>query len=1024
MNYLDIKDSIYEDINVNGPYTILQSDELILKIENTLFSNCHTGSGYLFNVKNQFRNQYIQFKNVTFTMFQGDNIKINIIDSIFKNITSRNTLPALIDSKYSVINITSSLIENFDINSELIRGESQYYLKDDIFNNIKTNSNSLLSFLYNSVEINNVTVTDIQCIGEYGNTSFILFNSGENPNKLSIKNSNMQSNKSNDSFIKIIGDSIEFVLENSIITKMKCYGPIIDIKSNNSNVLISGLNYSHNINSNKSTCGNIHFSNNLKVSINKSNFTTNICNGNGGILCMDNLIYMDLYIISNLFENNKAINGGAIYFEENKNDISINGSGKIENNTFINNIAENFGGAIYSKHNKLYLVDSNNNEIINNKAGINGAGIFVPYSKKANSFNLSSNIIENNTINSYNNNYSSNPSYITLNNTYENIPIKIISGDYLPLCFILYDEFDIIMMDITKYYSSMSLKVIMEEKNKNFIEAESNNNEVKSDKNGSFTIIGNVCSFTNGQCDLNNLRIFANPNNYTLKIRIDNYNGILSYKFSNIEIEVLSCKSNQVKMKNKNKILYCENPICDDKCPIGISAICEASKEENVNDFNKNKYKCLKGWHGINCQDKDYMNFSKINKAIYIITIPVIIIIFFNIITIILNKKEKIIKDTGYYKILFFSVGLIIYFISNFFITYRTYFNCALYFLFKHIGIFTILCIFYIYVIMGSKLGIVNKQDNKYLLVSSNISLEKNKPYNVNANNYSYNDHNDNNNNNDNIEEINQQIEIKLSMIKSSNSNLKKSKSSIDKKNENKILKRNIKQVHSLIYEILFIYPIYIASIITVIIFKYFKNENYNDANINYFNQNNDGYWSYQCPLNKSDFVYNLISLLLLIVVLSNGKTIINYECIFKCTRYITYSTYVFVVLGPLINIVGFVILNNQRYERVIFETLLNTICYIIVFLFFSWDKLYYIIKKEKKIENYFIYKNYEMCSLHKSLTCGCQLEKKNNNVIPVIEKYIDFYKFCSAIVEKKNGKTRLVRVESKISIFNDHNEQ
>jgi len=84
-----------------------------------------------------------------------------------------------------------------------------------------------LSFLYNDVIIDNIEVTDVKCIGENGNTSFILFDSGENSKKLSISNSKIINNKSNDSFIKIIGYSNDLIIENTKINNIVSYGPII-----------------------------------------------------------------------------------------------------------------------------------------------------------------------------------------------------------------------------------------------------------------------------------------------------------------------------------------------------------------------------------------------------------------------------------------------------------------------------------------------------------------------------------------------------------------------------------------------------------------------------------------------------------------------------------------------------------------------------------------------------------------------------------------------------------------------------
>jgi len=62
-------------------------------------------------------------------------------------------------------------------------------------------------------------------------------------------------------------------------------------------------------------------------------------------------------------------------------------------------------------------------------------------------------------------------------------------------------------------------------------------------------------------------------------------------------------------MYGKNNILYCENPICKDSCPVGDSASCEPFYKEKKNDKNKNICKCNSGWEGLNCQDKKFINY-------------------------------------------------------------------------------------------------------------------------------------------------------------------------------------------------------------------------------------------------------------------------------------------------------------------------------------------------------------------------------------------------------------------------------
>ena len=156
------------------------------------------------------------------------------------------------------------------------------------------------------------------------------------------------------------------------------------------------------------------------------------------------------------------MNGGAIYVKNSMNNFSNdnneNNIGYINDNVFISNEARNYGGAIYSEYNKIYLIENKNNTISYNKAGIDGGGIYSSNIVNKNLFDINQFEFINNTVNSFKNEYSSLPYYIVLNTKMENNSIKISSGDYLPLSFSLYDEYNNILEDMAKYYS-IALKI-------------------------------------------------------------------------------------------------------------------------------------------------------------------------------------------------------------------------------------------------------------------------------------------------------------------------------------------------------------------------------------------------------------------------------------------------------------------------------------------------------------------------------------------------------------------------------------
>ncbi|OUM61998.1 hypothetical protein PIROE2DRAFT_62167 [Piromyces sp. E2] len=358
------------------------------------------------------------------------------------------------------------------------------------------------------------------------------------------------------------------IVKNVMVNGDENASSLILLNSAESSVEIKNINFNNNKNINKMECGNLYFENDVAISISDSIFTNNFSEGNGGVICIDNIYNLNLQLISNSFYKNKGKNGGALYIAENKNLNNINDTDvkiNFENNIFKENIASDFGGAIYSLYNKLYLASTKNNSFTFNKAGLMGGGIYTPKSIGTNLFDFSDSLIQDNTVGSIINNYSTKPSYITLNTTFNEESLYINAGEYFPLVFNIFDEFGNIMIDINKYYSMIILKLEIIEKN------EYNDN----DDVINYYLLGNTGTFIN-------------------------------------EISINECNENQIKMINRRGIQYCENAKCKDNCPIKTSANCVPPKNIslNINDINLNKCECLPGWKGDNCSIKIYIDYK------------------------------------------------------------------------------------------------------------------------------------------------------------------------------------------------------------------------------------------------------------------------------------------------------------------------------------------------------------------------------------------------------------------------------
>jgi len=117
--------------------------------------------------------------------------------------------------------------------------------------------------------------------------------------------------------------------------------------------------------------------------------------------------------------------------------------------------------------------------------------------------------------------------------------------------------------------------------------------------------------------------------------------------------------------------------------------------------------------------------------------------------------------------------------------------------------------------------------------------------------------------------------------------------------------------------------------------------------------------------------------------------------------------------------------INNQKFQTVVFNTFLNYICYLTIFILLSWDNIYYIIIGEgNNAFNYFRIIKFRKCYAHNSYTCGCPLERTYQNLKPIVHYYIKFYKFCSTTFIVEDKKIKYVKVRSKYNSIFIENKQ
>lgn len=180
-----------------------------------------------------------------------------------------------------------------------------------------------------------------------------------------------------------------------------------------------------------------------------------------------------------------------------------------------------------------------------------------------------------------------------MNDIYENNTIHINSGSSLSFSFKLYDDSNNLIEDKLNYLSFLSIKA-----------------DLYNKKKSKYILTGNTCNFAYGECIMNNLKIIASEEQFTLKFNIENSNKIIIKDFNEFNIDVLKCNINEITLYLKNKLITCIKPVCNSDCPVNTTASC-LPPSEIINSKNTQKYNkcvCNSGYRGINCDEKIFID--------------------------------------------------------------------------------------------------------------------------------------------------------------------------------------------------------------------------------------------------------------------------------------------------------------------------------------------------------------------------------------------------------------------------------
>jgi hypothetical protein len=228
--------------------------------------------------------------------------------------------------------------------------------------------------------------------------------------------------------------------------------------------------------------------------------------------------------------------------------------------------------------------------------------------------------------------------------------------------------------------------------------------------------------------------------NLMLRFEVENYIDNIYFITNNISISINDCTNIQYTKKDKNNFIQCEEFNCFPKCD-SVKSFC---KKNYTNSYYENSPKynictCKEGYKGDDCDDHIYDDISNAKILINIITIISIITLITSMSIIVYNRKASVIYDMGLMNHMFLILGLLLYFISTFFISSTNWTESWLNLLYRHSGIFLIYLVFNNFINSADEFGIESKdmeieksiKSNSYSYFLTNSSVSRDLDSNI-----------------------------------------------------------------------------------------------------------------------------------------------------------------------------------------------------------------------------------------------------------------------------------------------------
>lgn len=226
-------------------------------------------------------------------------------------------------------------------------------------------------------------------------------------------------------------------------------------------------------------------------------------------------------------------------------------------------------------------------------------------------------------------------------------------------------------------------------------------------------------------------------------------------------------------------------------------------------------------------------------------------------------------------------LGLLLYFISTYYIFITNWKETLINFILKHSGISLIYLILNVFVNSAEEFGIENKNVEIHKSFKSKSDHTSNQYFITKSSNT-----------------FDMEINFDLNYPRKDSTHSKFYDDSVMKSElRAKKLYFNMERNYNNYLKSFIIYPCFILLLILIVIFNGIKNNSITLV------QNENHNWHYKSPLENYDLTLNILEIFVFSLMLIKLKLILKYECIFNIIKSIYIALILIMTLGPFINV-------------------------------------------------------------------------------------------------------------------------